>query len=109
MHQLRRGCSLSRKGESLQHSVSGFGAGEEWSILQHVFQLIQLCGDLLLRTQALCEQLHEALQQAGQQLQCRASASAPFNTYDYLAVYHPEERTATMLLLQNLHTANTGR
>lgn len=73
--------------------------GEEWSYVQHAFSLIQLCGQLLLQTQTLSEQLHLALINSAPKLQDPASPYTPFGYYDYLAVYHPEEHTAALELL----------
>lgn len=71
-------------------------AGEEWI---HVFNLIQLSGDMLLRTHTLAEELNSAIINSISKLQQPSSPSSPFGYYDYLAVYHPEERTAAMQLL----------
>lgn len=88
IHQLRREC--------------GFKAGEEWIDLQHAFTLIQICGDILLRTQNLAEQLSHSILNAAPNLLHPASSAIPFSYYDYLAVYHPEERTAAIELLTSL-------
>lgn len=85
MHQLKRMCVVK--------------VGEEWSHVQHAFSLIQLCGHLLLQTHTLSEQLNLALINSAPKLHNPACSSAPFNYYDYLAVYHPEEHTAALELL----------
>ncbi len=82
--------------------------GEEWVWLQHVFQLLQMCGDLWLQNETLDEQIQSSLSQVAMEMCASASATAPFNSYDYLAVYHPEERTTTMALLDNVKATGAG-
>ncbi len=77
----------------------GITSGEEWNLVQHAFSLIQVCGDLLLHTQSLSEQLNTAICNSAPRFQNPASPSSPFGYYDYLAVYHPEEHTAASELL----------
>ncbi len=67
--------------------------------VQHAFSLIQLCGDMMLHTQTLLEQVNAAILNSAPNLESPASPSHPFGYYDYLAVYHPEERTAAIQLL----------
>ena len=77
--------------------------GEEWrSSLQHVFSLVQVCGDILLRMQALSQHLDNLIITSSPKLQDPASLTNPFGYYDYLAVYHPEEHTRAVDLLHSL-------
>ena len=106
IHQLRRGCGVGvAKGEGGKGVA--MGGEEEWAVLQQVFQLIQLSGDLLMRTHTLSQECHASLTQVAVEMLSPSSAHAPFNTYDYLAVYHQEERTATMAILDNLQRENS--
>ena len=61
--------------------------------------LLQVCGDLMLHTQSLAEEINAAILASAHNLHNPASPSHPFGYYDYLAVYHPEERTAAIHLL----------
>ena len=67
--------------------------------MQHAFSLIQVCGDMMVHTHTLSEQLNAAILASAPNLQTPASPTHPFGYYDYLAVYHPEERTAAIQLL----------
>lgn len=54
---------------------------------------------MLLRTDALNSQLCLAVVTRTPSLRSPASEENPFGSFDYLAVYHPEQRTAVMELL----------
>ena len=53
----------------------------------------------MMHTHTLSEQLNSAILASGTNLHTPANPTHPFGYYDYLAVYHPEERTAAIQLL----------
>ena len=61
---------------------------------------ILLTGDFLQRTSSLNRQLCSAVLSQADTFKCPASESNPFGTFDYLSLYHPEEHTAVMELLE---------
>ena len=91
--------ALSSATHQLKQLYSDPQAGEEWVHVQHAFSVIQLCGDMMIHMQTLSEHLNSAILSSAKNLQNPASSARPFHYYDYLAVYHPEERTAAIQLL----------
>jgi len=58
-----------------------------------------------LRALALNSELHSALVNSIPALKAAASEKEPFGCYDYLSLYHPEERTAMMELIIRIETS----
>lgn len=67
-----------------------------------IFAALIHLGELLLRSEELNSQLCASLTSRMPSLTTPADQSNPFGLYDYLLVYHPEEHTATMELLETV-------
>lgn len=67
-----------------------------------IFAALIHLGELLLRSEELNSQLCASLTSRMPSLTTPADQSNPFGLYDYLLVYHPEEHTATMELLDTV-------
>ena len=71
------------------------------------YQSPSLPGEMLLRTSAINSQLCSSVVSHAPRLRNPASGDNPFSSFDYLTVYHPEERTAVMELLTAVEKGKT--
>ena len=131
LQQLRVLCEIDESNQDRiqtteRGSENGNNGQDEWIDLQWAFQFIQCCGnciyvcllqcvifvinesilnsigDLLLRSSSLDSQLSSFLLSKAWSCRNPATITQPFGVFDYLRLYHPEEHTAVMELLQTV-------
>ncbi|XP_019849814.1 PREDICTED: conserved oligomeric Golgi complex subunit 7-like [Amphimedon queenslandica] len=84
------------------------GFQDDWSSLQWIFQFIQHCGDFLLRVSAFNSSVCSQVLSLSDTYTSPANSQIPFNVFDYLSIYHPEEHTAVIGLLGAIEKNGDG-
>lgn len=92
---LRGECGLDTRGGEA-------GKQDEWSHLHCALQLIESCGNMLLRSSQLNAQLCSTVVSHAPFLRSPASSSNPFGSFPYLSTYYPDEHTNVMELLASV-------